>query len=147
LWEGCEEFKRGFQIVREGKSYITPKVQNLIDECEEWPDVKNKMTRRLKECLVMLCCGLTPEQIGEELNISRSTVYNHLHSLYSAFHVNNRSEMVALAWEMGLVTPKDIQLYNRKKECKRERPIPQWTLVKRKCDRFLDYEWSTADGH
>jgi hypothetical protein len=88
----------------------------------------------------MLCCGLTPDQIGEELNISRSTVYNHLYSLYNSFHVNNRSEMVALAWEMGLVTTKDIQLYNRKKECKCERPIPQWAAVKQKCDRFLDYE-------
>jgi DNA-binding NarL/FixJ family response regulator len=140
LWEGYEEFKRGFQIVREGKQYIVPRVQSLIDNCEEWPDIKSKITKRMKECLVMLCCGLTPEQIGEELNISRSTVYKHLHRLYSAFHVNNRSEMVALAWEMELVTPKDIQLYNRKKERKRERLIPQWAAVKRKCDRFLDYE-------
>jgi hypothetical protein len=60
--------------------------------------------------------------------------------LYAAFHVNNRSEMVALAWEMELVTPKDIQLYNRKKERKRERLIPQWATVKQKCDRFMDYE-------
>jgi hypothetical protein len=39
---------------------------------------------------------------------------------------------------MELVTPKDIQLYNRKKERRRERLIPQWAAVKRKCDRFLD---------
>ena len=60
-------------------------------------------------------------------------VYNHLNSLYSAYHVRNRAEMVALAWEMGLVTPKDIQLYNRKKELL---PLPEWAAVKRKCDRF-----------
>jgi hypothetical protein len=48
--------------------------------------------------------------------------------------------MVALAWEMELVTPKDIQLYNRKKECKTDKPVPQWAVIKRTCDRFLDYD-------
>jgi hypothetical protein len=88
----------------------------------------------------MLCCGLTPDQIGEALYVSRRTVYNHLNSLYAVFHVHNRSEMVALACEMELVTPKDIQLYNRKKERKCDRPLPQWATLKRKCDRFLDYK-------
>jgi hypothetical protein len=48
--------------------------------------------------------------------------------------------MVALAWEMELVATKDIHLYNRKKECTHDRPVPQWAAVKRKCDRLLDYE-------
>ena len=140
LWEGYEEFKRGFQMVRNGMSYIAPKVQKLIDQCDERPNITNKMTKRQKECLVMLCCGLVPDQIGEALNVSRSTVYNHLYSLYSAFHVHNRTEMVALAWEMELVTPKDIQLYKRKKERISDKLIPQWATVKRKCDRFGDYD-------
>jgi DNA-binding NarL/FixJ family response regulator len=138
LWEGYGEFKRGFQIVREGKPYIAPKVQDLIDRYEEWPDTKNKMTKRQKECLVMLCCGLTTDQIGEALNISIRTVYYHLNGLYAAFHVHHRSEMVALAWEMELVTAKDIQLNNRKREQRHDRPLPQWAAVKRKCDSFLD---------
>ena len=81
----------------------------------------------------MLCCGLIPGQIGEILHISLSTVYNHLDSLYRAFHVGSREEMVALAWEMGLVTPKDIRLYNKKKE---RLSLPEWAAVKKKCDRF-----------
>ena len=36
-------------------------------------------------------------------------------------------KMVALAWEMGLVTPKDIRLYNKKKE---RLPLPEWAAVK-----------------
>jgi DNA-binding CsgD family transcriptional regulator len=91
------------------------------------------MTRRQKECLVMLCCGCSTEQIEEALHISKSTVYNHLNSLYGAFHAGSRTEMVALAWEMGLVTFRDIRLYNRKKE---RRQIPEWAAVKRECDRF-----------
>jgi DNA-binding NarL/FixJ family response regulator len=132
LWEGYDEFKRGLKIVREGRHYISPKVRKLIDHLE-WHDTKNKMTKRQKECLVMLCCGCSTDQIGEMLHITKSTVYNHLNSLYSAFHVGCRAEMVALAWEMELVTPKDIRLYNKKKECS---PLPEWAAVKKKCDRF-----------
>jgi DNA-binding NarL/FixJ family response regulator len=133
LWEGNEEFQRGLRIVREGGQYISPKVQRLIDHYDEWPDTKNKMTKRQKVCLVMLCSGCIIDQIGETLHISKKTVYNHLNSLYSAYHVGSRSEMVALACEMGLVTPKDIQLYNRKKEFL---PLPEWTGDKRKYDKF-----------
>jgi len=81
----------------------------------------------------MLCCGIIPLQIGEILNISKRTVDNHLNSLYRTFHVGSREEMVALAWEMELVTPKDIRLYNKKKE---RLPLPEWAAVKRKYDRF-----------
>jgi len=133
LWEGNDEFQRGLRIVRNGGQYISPKVQKLIDRRDEWPDTKSKTTKRQKECLVMLCCGIIPLQIGEILNISKRTVDNHLNSLYRAFHVGSREEMVALAWEMELVTPKDIHLYNRKKE---RLPLPEWADVKRKCDRF-----------
>jgi DNA-binding NarL/FixJ family response regulator len=133
LWEGYGEFQRGLRIVREGGQYISPKVQRLIDHCGEWPDTKNKMTKRQKECLVMLCCGIIPLQIGEILHISKSTIDRHLNDLYRAFHAGSREEMVALAWEMGLVTPKDIRLYNKKKE---RLPLPEWAAVKKKCDRF-----------
>jgi hypothetical protein len=42
LWEGYEEYKRGFQIVREGKPYVAPKVQSLIDRCGEWRTPETK---------------------------------------------------------------------------------------------------------
>jgi DNA-binding CsgD family transcriptional regulator len=133
LWEGYEEFQRGLQIVRKGGQYISSKVQELIDHFQEWPDTKSKMTKRQKECLVMLCCGCSTDQIGEAPDISRRTVYNYLNSLYSVFHAGSREEMIALAWEMELVTTKDIMFYNRKKKRKL---LPEWAAVKRKCDRF-----------
>jgi two-component system secretion system response regulator SalR len=133
LWEGYEEFHRGLQIVRNGRQYISPKVQKLIDQYHEWPDTKSKITKRQKEILILLCCGFIPVHIGEALHISKRTVDNHLNSLYNTFHVGSREEMIALAWEMELVTPKDIRFYDRKKE---RGPLPEWAAVKRKCDRF-----------
>jgi len=74
-----------------------------------------------------------PSPNWEILHISKSTVDRHLDGLYRAFHAGSREEMVAFAWEMGLVTPKDIRLYNKKKE---RLPLPEWAAVKQKCDRF-----------
>jgi len=41
--------------------------------------------------------------------------------------------MTAFAWEMELVTPRDIHLYNRKKE---HLLLPEWAEMKRKCNRY-----------
>ncbi|WP_461257719.1 helix-turn-helix domain-containing protein, partial [Treponema sp. R80B11-R83G3] len=99
MWEDNNEFYRGLRIVREGGQYISPKVQEMIDHFDEYPDANGKVTKKERECLVMLCSGFTIEQIMEELDIAKSTVYNHLNSLYKTFHVHNREEMIALAWE------------------------------------------------
>jgi DNA-binding NarL/FixJ family response regulator len=142
LWEGYDEFRCGLQIVREGGEYISPKVQKILEQFDEQPDTKDKITRRQKECLIMLCCGMIPVQIGEALHITRKTVYRHLDSLYRAFHVGSREEMIALAWEMELVTTKDIRFYNRKKERMTlfDCDWPEWARYKKRCDRFGDYE-------
>jgi DNA-binding CsgD family transcriptional regulator len=113
----------------------------MLEQFDEQPDTKDKITKRQKECLIMLCCGLIPEQIGDALHISRKTVHNHLNSLYSTFHVDSREEMLTLALEMELVTLKDIRFHNRKKERRTlsEFVWPEWARYKKKCDRF-DYD-------
>jgi len=40
--------------------------------------------------------------------------------------VGSREEMVALAWEMELVTPKDIRLYNKRKKKACRFPNGRW---------------------
>ena len=129
LWEGFDEFNRGMMLVREGKQYISPAVQNRIDKIDVWPETGDKITKRQKECLTMLCCGFAPERIGEELNISRQTVNNHLVTMYKTFHATNREEMVAMAWELELVTHDDVRFYEKKPEVKE---LPEWANVKLK---------------
>ena len=134
LWEGYDEFQRGLRMLREGRQYISPMVQYLIENSGEWPDTNNRMTKRLKECLVMLCCGLIPEHIGEMLHISRRTVNGHLERLYRVFHVQSREEMVALAWQLQLVTVEDILFYERKTDYAK---IPDWAEAKLRIDKQL----------
>jgi DNA-binding NarL/FixJ family response regulator len=127
LWEGYEEFHRGLQIVREGRQYISPLVLNVLERFHEWPETKTRISKREKECLVLLCCGFVPERIGDVLYISRKSVNKILGRLYNMFHVHCREEMVALAWKMKMVTEDDIQFYDRK-----PMPVelPEWARVK-----------------
>jgi DNA-binding NarL/FixJ family response regulator len=144
--EGYDEFHRGVQAVRKGEPYIAPKIVRIMDYCGEWPDVKNRATKRQMECLIMLCCGFTPESIGEKLFIKRATVFRTLADLYKTFHVQSREEMVALAWQLELVTAKDIKFYDdragnvllapKSRIIKSEMPLPEWAEIKMKCDKF-----------
>jgi DNA-binding NarL/FixJ family response regulator len=127
LWEGEEEFYYGLQEVRNGRPYIAPQVQRLIGQYNVWPDTKNKITNRHMAVLLLLCRGFSFENIGETLHISRNTVDWHAKELRRMFHVKNRDGLVSTAWELGLVSTKDMCFYDRKKETG---PLPEWAAVK-----------------
>jgi DNA-binding NarL/FixJ family response regulator len=129
FWEGYEEFVRGLETVRRGGAYISPRVQKLIDRFPEWPDTEEEDTKRLMEVLIMLCSGISQKDIGTSLQISRNTVSYHLKRLYRIFHLENREGMVALAWEVGLVTKNDSCFFRRDRETG---PVPVWAGVKRR---------------
>jgi DNA-binding NarL/FixJ family response regulator len=122
-WDGREEFFHGMRLVRDGRQYISPLAQKIIDRFDQWPDTSDKTTKRTEECLELICCGLDPDEIGRQMQITRKTVYSHLDYLYSAFHARNREEMVAIAWELGLVTREDIRFHSKKDM---NIKLPQW---------------------
>jgi DNA-binding NarL/FixJ family response regulator len=126
MLEGYEEFHRGLQIVSEGGEYISPRVKEIIDSFDEWPNVKNKLTRRQYECLVMLCCGLEMKSIGNALHLSVRSAFSLKASLSDTFHVSKREELVALAWGLDLVTKNEIIFYDHKRDKKK---IPDWAKI------------------
>jgi DNA-binding CsgD family transcriptional regulator len=62
-----------------------------------------KLTMREIEILNLIVQGLSNADIGEELNISANTVKNHITSLLAKFHCLNRTQLVSLAFRIGLV--------------------------------------------
>lgn len=62
-----------------------------------------KLTMREIEILNLVVQGLSNADIGEELNISANTVKNHITSLLTKFHCLNRTQLVSLAFRIGLV--------------------------------------------
>jgi DNA-binding NarL/FixJ family response regulator len=62
----------------------TPQSSSEIDE----------LTKRESEILGLLAEGLPYKQIASQLEISRSTVHNHLHAIYKKLHVQTRTQAV-----------------------------------------------------
>jgi DNA-binding NarL/FixJ family response regulator len=62
-------------------------------------------TEREAEVLELLVKGWTNRQIASALNVSESTVKNHLHAIYSKLGAGSRSQAVSEAIRRGLVEP------------------------------------------
>jgi DNA-binding NarL/FixJ family response regulator len=143
LWEGLEEFYQGLEEVRRGKAYVSPRVRFLLDRFPEWPDTGNKATKRQMEALVLLCSGYVPEHIGELMHVTKKTISNQLTRMYEVFHVKNREEMVSLAWQLELITDKDIRFIDKKRK---EETMPEWAVVKQKLNRGIrEYDYQNEE--
>lgn len=56
-----------------------------------------RLQHRQAQVAMLVCRGLTSQQIGKRLDISESTVKTHLERIYTKLDVYSRTEMVALA--------------------------------------------------
>ncbi len=52
------------------------------------------LSAREKEVLELIMAKLNNKQIGVELNIAQQSVRNYVHSIYSAFRINDRMELI-----------------------------------------------------
>jgi DNA-binding NarL/FixJ family response regulator len=63
------------------------------------------LTAREREVLELLSTGASYADIARELAISVNTVRSYIRSLYDKCGVENRAEVVNLAWNLGLLAP------------------------------------------
>ncbi|MDR0474510.1 MAG: LuxR C-terminal-related transcriptional regulator [Treponema sp.] len=115
LLEGYEEFHRGLQEIRQGREYVAPAVQRVLNESAEWKTPKANVPKRRREVLMLLCNGFSINEIGDCLHISRRTVDGHLEELYSSFCVHSREGLIRNAFCLGAVTKDDLCFYPRNK--------------------------------
>jgi len=67
------------------------------------------LTPRELEILQLINIGLTNAEIAHRLTISRGTVKAHTHNIYSKLGVNNRTQAVIKANEVGVLSAEDSQ--------------------------------------
>ena len=61
------------------------------------------LTHREREVLQLSAEGLTSQQIGERLFISRRTVEKHRENLMSKLQLQNQSDLIRFAIRRGLI--------------------------------------------
>ena len=66
-------------------------------------DIPNPMTDRELEVLGLLASGKTYKQVARALDLSQSTVRNHLHNVYHKLNVVDRAQAVIVSRENGWI--------------------------------------------
>ena len=95
-----------------GEIYIYPSLAKaLVADFLGRPSHENEkasldgLTTREQEVLSLLADGLSNDEIGESLNISKHTVARHRENLMRKLELHSRSELVKYAIRKGLIAP------------------------------------------
>lgn len=65
--------------------------------------LKDRLTQREREVLMLLTRGATNKEIAASLSISENTVKNHLRNILEKLHLENRVQAAAFALREGLI--------------------------------------------
>lgn len=106
-----EELRRAVQLVAGGEALLSPSItRRVMQQLATGAGVTNpqlvaELTEREQEFLRHIGLGESNEEIAEQLVISPATARTYVSRLLSKLHARDRSQLVILAYESGLVTP------------------------------------------
>ena len=121
ILDGFDQFYFGLARVREGKSFISPSVQERIDIRDALPHEATPFTGREMDVLRFVHNGLYGNEIAEELCVSLRTVNFHKRQMYNKVCVRNEGELVRVAEHLKLISPDDPICFGRNFELS---PLP-----------------------
>ena len=110
-WEGTEEFYKGMEDVRRGKTYISPNVQERFKLRDSYPYPARNLTARLVEVIRLIANGYTGKEAADVLHISERTVDADKRNIYTSLNVRNENELIRYAIYMGIINPEDLYFY------------------------------------
>lgn len=97
----------GLRAVYDGETWLSSiAAENLvrITSTSEGGDWENGLSSREIEVLVLVAKGYSNDRIATQLSITEGTVKNHVSRLYMKLGLHSRAEVVAWAWEHGVVS-------------------------------------------
>jgi DNA-binding NarL/FixJ family response regulator len=106
-----DDLLAAIRIVAAGDALLAPSVtRRLIAEFASRPAVRfehsvalDQLTEREREVLVAVARGRSNLEIGEDLNISTATAKTHVSRLLAKLDARDRTQLVVIAYETGLV--------------------------------------------
>ncbi|HET8707160.1 MAG TPA: response regulator transcription factor, partial [Pseudomonadales bacterium] len=107
--QSAAEIIKACAQVLNGESYLPPFIQTAaevagLDGINLELAKNNGLTRRQMEVLRLLAMGLQNKIICDRLHLTEDTVKSHLKQLFGNLNVRNRTECVAKARQLGIVT-------------------------------------------
>ena len=94
-----EELVSVIRRIAGGEKYVSPEIQNLMNESPSLP----RLSARQLEILGYLAKGLTNRDIADLLGIRKDTVEEHINLLLAKLDAANRTEAVAIALRKQLL--------------------------------------------
>ncbi|MGH2701886.1 MAG: response regulator transcription factor [Actinomycetota bacterium] len=101
------------RVVAAGEALLAPKVtRRLIERFVHMPSTEplapealDELTAREREVLALVGRGRSNAEIAEELVVSPATAKTHVSRILAKLHARDRSQLVVIAYETGLITP------------------------------------------
>lgn len=107
------ELVRAVRVVADGDALLSPSVtRRLVREfaSRARPPASgtaglSELTSREREVMALVAEGLTNAEIGDRLFLSPATARTHVSRILTKLHARDRTQLVVLAYESGLVRP------------------------------------------
>ncbi|MEU7769205.1 response regulator transcription factor [Nocardia sp. NPDC049190] len=108
-----EDFLHSVRVAARGEALLAPSItRRLIDRYVSQPlntrtDTGMKeLTTREREAVVLVAQSLSNDEIANHMGISPLTAKTHINRAMTKLHARDRAQLVILAYESGLVTPR-----------------------------------------
>jgi DNA-binding NarL/FixJ family response regulator len=108
------EFVKAIHIIASGDALIAPSVtRRLLGRFARLPvpadethaESLEQLTKREREVLKLVALGSSNREIAEQLSLAEPTVKTHVSHLLLKLDLRDRAQLVALAYEVGIVRP------------------------------------------
>ncbi|KOU12126.1 LuxR family transcriptional regulator [Streptomyces sp. WM6349] len=109
-----EDFLHAVRVAARGDALLAPSItRKLIDRYVSQPlpsatrPALEELTGREREAVVLVAQGLSNDEIAGRMVISPLTAKTHVNRSMTKLHARDRAQLVILAYESGLITPRN----------------------------------------
>ncbi|MGW1677486.1 response regulator [Saccharopolyspora sp. NPDC002376] len=109
-----EDFLHAVRVAARGDALLAPSItRKLIDRFVAQPletgtsPGLEELTNREREAVALVAHGLSNDEIAERMVITPMTAKTHVNRAMTKLHARDRAQLVVLAYESGLVTPRN----------------------------------------
>ncbi|MFF8609660.1 response regulator [Streptomyces sp. NPDC015346] len=108
-----EDFLHAVRVAARGDALLAPSItRKLIHRYVSQPLAGDagtgleELTNREREAVALVARGLSNDEIADRMVISSLTAKTHVNRAMAKLHARDRAQLVVLAYESGLVTPR-----------------------------------------